>query len=123
MRYRQLTASGDSTFCSGYTAFYVDVPAAVAQSVETRLKLLTGEWFLDFTVGTPYSTQVVGKYTQATADAAIKARILATQGVVSLISYSSTLNRSTRTLTVSARVDTVYGPTDVVAQVGGSPSS
>lgn len=116
MRYRALDQNGDSTFGSGSTAFFVNNAQAVAQAVETRLLLMTGEWFLDVTEGTPYSTQIIGKTTQ-TYDQAIRDRILGTEGVVSLVTYSSQLNRATRFLTVNAVVQTVYGPVPVIVPI------
>lgn len=113
MRYRALTETGDSTFCSGRTEFHVDSAAAVAQAIRTRLLLMTGEWFLDVTEGTPYATEILGTGTTAIYDAAIRARILGTPGVSELASYSSALSRSTRALTVTATVLTIYGDADL----------
>jgi hypothetical protein len=109
MRYRALDANGDSTFGSGRTAFLVNSPAAVAQLVQTRLLLMTGEWFLDTTEGTPYSTEILGRGTTTTYDPAIQDRILGTEGVISIDTYSSDLNRATRRLTVNATISTIFG--------------
>lgn len=113
MRYRQLDANGDSTFGSGFTAFLVDSPDAVAQAVLTRLKLLQGEWFLDTTVGVPYATQILGTGTQATRDVTIQSAILNTTGVKSILQYSSTVNTTTRAFTINATIDTIYGQTTI----------
>lgn len=113
MRYRALSATGDSTIFSGSTAFLVNSPAAVVQAVQTRLLLMSGEWFLDVTEGTPYATQILGRGTTGTYDRAIRDRILGTQGVTAISTYSSTLNRATRTLTVEATVQTIYGAVDI----------
>ena len=64
-------------------------PVATAQSILTRLKLLQGEWFINTQAGTPYATQILGKGTKPTYDQAIKTVILGTNGVSSLVSYSS----------------------------------
>ncbi|TXH35312.1 MAG: hypothetical protein E6Q98_16095 [Rhodospirillaceae bacterium] len=113
MRYRIMDEAGDYTVGHGGQNFYVNSPDAVAQAVLTRLKLLTGEWFLDVTEGTPYSTEILGAHTQATYDTAIRNRILGTQGVQSILSYSSDLNASTRSLRVAATIDTIYGQAEV----------
>lgn len=113
MRYRALTDSGDSTFCSGLTAFLVNTPDAVAQAVRTRLLLLKGEWFLDEQEGTPYATQVLGTGTQATRDVVIQNRIIGTQGVLSITSYSSSVNADTRHFSINATIETVYGSTTI----------
>lgn len=113
MRYRKLDANGDTTFGRGPSNFWINAPAAVAQAVVTRLKLLQGEWFLDVTEGTPWSTQILGKNTSATYDPAIQERILDTLGVTKLLDYASTLDPDTRELTVTAKLDTIYGEVTV----------
>lgn len=109
MRYRKLDANGDAVFGHQQNDFYRDQPEAVAQAVKTRLALFTGEWFLDVTDGTPWTTQVLGKYTNDQYDAVIRDRILGTTGVTQIDSYSSTVNTATRTLTVTATIDTQFG--------------
>jgi hypothetical protein len=109
MRYRKLDANGDAVFGHQQNDFYRDQPEAVAQAVQTRLALFTGEWFLDITDGTPWTTQVLGKYTKDQYDAVIRDRILGTQGVTQIDSYSSAVNTTTRSLTVTATIDTQFG--------------
>jgi len=115
MRYRRLDSNGDYVFGQGPSEFLVNSAAAVAQAVQTRLLLWTGEWFLDSTQGTPYFQQVLGFNTKAAYDAAIKARILGTQGVAQLLSYSSSLIG--RALSVIASVQTIYSITPVMVSV------
>lgn len=115
MRYRALDENGDYSFGNGSANFLVDSPDAVAQLVLTRLKLWTGEWFLDTTEGTPYKTQVLGKGTNATRDIAIQERILDTQGVKGIVDYASIVDPSTRAFTVAATIDTIYGQTTLTA--------
>ena len=107
MSYRKLDANGDYTLGTG--SDFLTGAAAVAQAVQTRLLLYTGEWFLDTTDGTPWRTDVLGKYTQQSYDSVIKARILETPGVNSIASYLSTFTPATRSLAVSVSLDTVYG--------------
>ena len=113
MRYRKLDAAGDYTFGHSQANFYVNQVEAVAQAVLTRLKLWSGEWFIDTSDGTPWGSEVLGKYTMGTYDTVLKERILATPGVVQLQSYSSTFNAQTRALTVRATITTAYGVTQV----------
>lgn len=113
MRYRKLDASGDYTFGHSQDDFYVDQPEAVAQAVQTGLKLFQGEWFLDITAGVPWRQKILGKYAQNAYDMILKAQILNTQGVQTLDSYSSSLDTATRGLTVTATLDTIYGPIPV----------
>ncbi len=111
MRYRKLTADGDYSFGGGQLDFYRDVPEAVGQAVETRLLLFLGEWFLDIDEGTPYLQGVLGKHSKETADITIQTRILNTQGMVDISDYVSVIDGETRGMTVSATIDTIYGPT------------
>ena len=96
--------------------FYVDSPAAVGQAIVTRLGLFEGEWFIDTTVGTPYFEAIIGKYTQATADNALRSRINGTQGVAQIKQYASEL--ANRELTVQAAVATIYSATELVLLAG-----
>lgn len=112
MRYRKLDASGDYTLGTG-ADFLQDTPEAVAQAVHTRLALWAGEWFSDVSDGTPWDTEVLGKFTASTRDAVIKDRILGTAGVVSIDAYQSTFDGSTRRLSVTATITTAYGTTTV----------
>jgi hypothetical protein len=89
--------------------FWINAPDGVAQAVLTRLKLFVGEWYLDVTDGTPWTTQVLDKYTKDQYDAAIQDRILGTQGVTQITSYSSSVNTTTRALTVAVTINTQYG--------------
>lgn len=108
MRVRALDTNGDMTFGQSSANFLIDSPSAVAQAIEVRLQLWTGEWFLDQTVGMPWTTQVLGSRTQTLYDAAIIQKILDTPGVASIQVYSSSLATQTRTLTVTATVSTQY---------------
>ena len=112
MRYRALSPTGDYTFGQGAANFLVNSPAAVAQAIQTRLLLITGEWFLDNTEGTPYPTKILGKNTASTRDIAIKTRILQTPGVKQLNAYASSL--IDRKFTPQAIVQTIYGQTDQI---------
>ena len=113
MRYRALSPTGDYTFGQGSANFLVNTPETVAQAVKTRLLLMTGEWFLDVTEGTPYATDILGKGTQPLYDAAIQNRIKGTQGVTAVRFYESSLDPITRSLTVTATIDTLYGQAQI----------
>lgn len=115
MRYRRLSASGDYTFGQGLANFWVNSPNGVGQSVQTRLGLWAGEWFLDLTEGTPYSQQILGyQPTQTLRDMAIRQRVLDTNGVLSIVSYASEVDPETRAFTVTdLLVQTIYSPVPV----------
>jgi len=117
MRVRALTATGDYSFGQGSDNYLVDSRAAVAQEVQTTLLLFQGEWFLDTTVGVPWFTQVVGVGTIPSYDQVIKQAIQNVQGVTGIANYSSTLNRASRALTVSATIDTEFGITQFQVEI------
>jgi hypothetical protein len=117
MRYRRLDANGDYVTGTG-SDFLVNSPAAVGQAVVTRLRLSVGDWYLDLTEGTPWSTEILGKFTQKTYDAVLKSRILGTsqsgvQLVTQITSYSSSYDPTTCKLSISANIDTIYGSTAI----------
>lgn len=105
MRYRKLDPDGDYMV----NTFLQDTPECVGQAIGTRLRLWSGQWFLDTTEGTAYETRVLGKYTGNLYDPEIKERILGTPGVLELVSYSSNRDATTRKLTIAATVSTIYG--------------
>jgi hypothetical protein len=113
MRYRKLSPLGDYTFGQSMLNFYINVPAAVAQAVQTGLLLWLGEWFLDTSVGMPWIEGVLGKNSQATGDATIQNQVINTQGVTAISSYQSTRNNESRNFQVEVEVQTIYGPTTV----------
>jgi hypothetical protein len=121
VRYRALDANGDYSGGRGQGNFLINSAACVAQSVLTRLKLWQGEWFLDVTDGTPWAQQVLGKTSKQIYDLAIRARVLGTQGVTGIVSYSSTLNTAKRALSVSIAITTQYGPATVEAFLTPTP--
>lgn len=117
MRYRKLAAGNDYSFGNGQLDFYRDEPAAVGQSVQTRLLLWLGEWYLDVTAGTPYLQGVLGKYSLAQADTTIQQRVLDSTNengeatVTNIASYKSQLDPNERNMDVEMSIDTIYGPT------------
>ena len=113
MQYRKLDQDGDMVLGHGEADYLRDSPECVAQAVVTRLRLLTGEWFLDLTEGTPYVPSVLGKHTRETYDAVIRRRVLETEGVREIEEYESLFDGETRKLTVTIRLNTVYGPAAV----------
>lgn len=112
MRYRILSDTRDYVFGAGSSEFLVNSPEAVGQAVLTRLLLMQGEWFLDTSEGTPYSTQILGTGTQALYDQAIQQRILGTPDVLRIDSYASVLDDQ-RNLTVSCTITTQFGQTQI----------
>lgn len=113
MKYRRLDANGDMVMGHGDADYLQDSPGCVAQAVATRLRLLTGEWFLDLQEGIPYAPAVLGKHTKESYDPVIRARILETEGVTAITEYESVFDGETRKLTVNVTIETVYGAASV----------
>lgn len=112
MRYRQLSPTGDYQFGQGQLNFLINSPEAVAQAVETYLRLWLGEWYLNINDGTPWLEGVFGYNSQAEADQTLIQTILGVQGVQDLRNWESTVDPVTRAYTsISAILDTIYGET------------
>lgn len=74
---------------------------AVGQHARQKLQTFEGEWFLDTTVGVPWLTQILGyKYDPALAEAVVKAKLLETDGVTEITSFSVSFNRASRGLQI-----------------------
>lgn len=121
MRYRALGPTGDYQIGRGSANFLINSSAAVAQSVQTRLKLWQGEWFLDITQGTPWLQNVFGKFAKLVADMAIRARVLATQGVTGISAYQSTFDPVKRTFSIVMSITTVFDGAAVPVVVNITP--
>lgn len=93
--------------------FYKDSPEAVGQAVLTRLRLWKGEWFADMAEGTPYNEEVLGKKRLESASFTIRRRILETQGVLSIETFSFIRDEATRSFFVTATINTIYGETSL----------
>lgn len=117
MKYRKLTESGDYTFGRGVGNFIQNTPETVAQAVKTRLGLRQGEWLLDTTIGTPYDSDILGMGKITLYDAAIQEVILNTEGVNSIIDYSSGVDPTIRKATVNCTISTIYGAAQLQVNV------
>lgn len=82
----------------------------IAQTIRTRLKLFTGEYFRDINDGTPWFELILIKSsTLSQKDSAIKRRIAETEGVTQILSYNTDYGIDSRTYTVTCEVATVFG--------------
>jgi hypothetical protein len=113
MRYRKLTATGDYSFGHSQGDFYINQPECVAQSIQTRLQLNQGDWFLDTSAGVPWRTKILGKtnnnVSPRTRDLILKTVLLGTTGLAvnnPLVSFTSTQVK--RSLSIAATVNTIY---------------
>lgn len=76
---------------------------AVGQHIRQRLKTFIGEWFLDTAAGVPWLQQIFAKhYNPALAEAVTKSEILATDGVVSIESFSVRFDRTSRGVIINS---------------------
>ncbi|HID1030667.1 TPA: hypothetical protein ACXDFY_001894 [Enterobacter roggenkampii] len=116
MRYRREDDNGDYTFGQGDDTWLINSPEAVAQAIKTRFELWYGQWFLDTTEGTPWIQSVLGKQRPEVYNLAIRQRILETAGVSSITAFDTTVNTSTRRVTFTATVETLYGTTTVTSE-------
>lgn len=106
-RYRVLDRDGDMTWGSGRDNYYIDVPAAVAQAIKTRLGLWTGEWFLNTNEGTDWM-QVVGQIgAYNVRDTVVRSRILQTPYVQSMYDWASEVFN--RRYSASGKIVTAFG--------------
>lgn len=114
MRVRQLSPTGDYQFGNGQLDFLINSPQAVAQVVETSLRLWLGEWYLNINDGTPWLEGVFGYNSKDEADQTLIQTILGVQGVQDLTNWNSTVDPVTRAYTsISATLDTIYGQTQL----------
>lgn len=115
MRVRKLSATGDYTFGQSQKNFWRDVPEAVGQVVGTSLKLWLGEFYWDVTLGVPFMQGILGKHSKDEADSTIQYQVSQVQGVTGIEknSYVSTLDPTTRGLSLAFTIDTLYGKTPV----------
>lgn len=116
MRYRREDADGDYTFGQGDDTFLIDSPECVAQAVKTRFELWRGQWFLDLTEGTPYVQSVLGKQRSDVYILAIRERIQDTPGVMSILSFDTNYDGTSRRVTFTSSIDTIYGQTTVTSE-------
>lgn len=113
MRYRKLDADRDMVFGNQQQDFWRDVPDAPAQAVGTRLRLWSGEWFLDEREGVPYQVSALGTGTRDTIEPMFRSAILDTEGVTGLAAFAGAWEPDSRTYTVIATIDTLYGPVNL----------
>ena len=131
MRVRSLDANDDMSWGNGSADFLVDSSRAVAQCILTRLKLFTGEWFLDLTAGTAWLPNeptrglpgVIGMQPGDSArDIILRSRILGTPGVSEIIDYQSYLDPIARHFSVFATVATIYSGIPITIGLGLAPT-
>lgn len=82
----------------------------IQQKINTTIRLILGEWFLDITAGIPLFTEMLGKENidPSNIEAILKAKILSVAGVLSITSFDMSLSND-RKLSVDFSCDTDLG--------------
>lgn len=107
MTVRRLDENGDIV-TSGVQ--FISEREEISQTIRTRLRLFLGEYFRNSQDGTPWFQEILGKGSTLTnKDAAIKRRIVQTDGVLRILTYDADYDINTRQYTVSGSVLTTFG--------------
>ena len=107
MRYRALSDDGDMTI--GNANAYIEAVEAVRQAVCTRLRQLIYEWWEQLEDGVPYWQKIIAQRNVEEAVRIIRRRIEQTKDVVCILAFEHYWNNETRTLTIVAGVQSIYG--------------
>lgn len=82
----------------------------VAQQVTQRLRFIAGEWFMNTDLGVPYYQQILGQRGKTAAfEAVLQNTVLSTPGVISLLTWTTTVDGAKRIMTVSFVAQTTSG--------------
>jgi hypothetical protein len=105
-------SSGDLDTLNGDIA-WVTGADAVAQHCLIRLRTFLGEYWLNQNIGIDYFGKVLVKNPNLVVVQSIfKKTILGTPGVIAILSFSMSLDKTLRTLTVTFRANSTEGPFD-----------
>lgn len=86
----------------------------IRQELASRLRFVRGEYYLDITVGVGYYGGILDKgASRMLIESEIKATIINTPGVVSLISFDGSFNPLTRAYTIDFAAQTTLGAVEV----------
>jgi hypothetical protein len=112
---RRLSPTGDFTYGQNGQDFITD-NEAVRQLIQTRMQLYRGAFWRDINAGFPLSDILGGSASPerlSAIDNAIRAVILGTEGVLGIVSYSSTFDPTTRAYSYTSVVQTIYSTTEI----------
>ena len=122
MQYRKLDDNGD--YMLGRRNQFLIDSEAVAQAIQTRLRLLLGEWWENTEDGLPLFQEILNTfhatdYRAESIDLLFSERILETRGVSRMISFDSAVDMSSRIYSASCEIETMFG--DIVSiQITGN---
>jgi hypothetical protein len=101
--------TNDLALVNGDLIFTQSNPVEVGQRVAMKLRTFEGEWFLDTDYGIPFLDQIINARTKKEVDAIYIGEIRDEDGVESIISYSSNLDKNTRSYEANVTISTADG--------------
>ena len=101
-----LTDDGDIDLSTNSVIFIDSNQLSLRQRLNIRFAVWQGEWKYNSTFGTPYKSYVGKPTTKSAMDAEIKRQIFKETDVISINSFSSSLDRQARTYTCLAIIST-----------------
>lgn len=109
-----LTTDGDLDV-SAFDLHLLDGAPRVAQQVKVTLQAFLGEYDFDLGFGVPWRQRILGVMPANPRDAqdVIQASILGVLDVTGINAFSGIFDRGSRGLSLSAGLDTSFGPTAV----------
>ena len=110
IRVRRLDENWDPVYGNGQRDYLFDGDA-IAQIIETRLRLWLAEWWEDRSEGLPMFQRILGVRgsTKAIVDSLIQRRISETIHVTGIQSFVSEFDSETRSYRCEASVYTIFG--------------
>lgn len=111
IKYRKLDENGDYMF--GKSNEFLTGLEAMTQAIQTRLKVIKGEWWEGDNTALPFMSEIIGnvRTDKSQLDLMVIQRITDTIGVISVSDVQSSLVG--RIYRFSCKVKTVYGETYV----------
>lgn len=116
MSYRKLDDNGDMVFGNGSLDFFINDVDEVAQSIQTRLKLYSGESFLNTSAWVPLPA-IVGKDAQATIQPAMRQVIVETPTNPTINSLDYVYDPVDRKATLHIDISTIYGQSTITTEI------
>lgn len=116
-----LDEAGDLRLTNGDIVI-IEGPEALAQRIQTRLRLFRGEWVHDQSRGIPWLQDLLDRgVSERTLMQILRRAILATPGVASIVSLDVRIDRTTRAATITGKVAPEVGdPVDLEpVEIGG----
>ena len=114
MKYRRLDSNGDYVFGNNELD-YISGKEAIAQAIQTKIKLYYQEWWENISIGIPMFQSIVGKVAnqnlKMTASLLLIDRIKEVEGVISVKNIQVMVDN--RVISFEIEVETSYGDVDI----------